>query len=177
MLALAGCAHEGLSTLSSEDRVQAHRVEQTLGDLKGLTGRFQQTGPDDAVSSGTFDYAPGRLQLDYAFPHVSHLVAANGHIVLTDDTTGAVTHLSLARNPLGLLLRTPISFDNGIVVTSVRRGNNALQLSAAQANNPSQGELTLQFSDIGDHLNLIGFDAIDARQHHVVLHLFDTTSR
>ncbi|WP_367160099.1 outer membrane lipoprotein carrier protein LolA [Kozakia baliensis] len=168
---LTACATSGVAMLPPDQRRDAERVAHYLNGLRGVTAEFTQTGPGDDVSAGRFSYDPGHLRLDYVTPHPMTLVAANGRIVMNDSATGAVTHLSLSRNPLGLLLRTPIRFDHGIQITGVQRGVNSLQISAAEADNPSQGLLTMQFADRQDQLTLIGLDGVDARQHRLVLHI------
>ena len=174
LLLLAGCATSGTSGLSVSERSDAARVAGYLNRATSLQGRFTQTGPQaGSESAGRFVYAPGALRLDYDEPHVMHLKAGGKKIVLEDEANGSVTRLSLARNPLGLLLRTPVSFDAPVKVTSVRRFQGVLQLSAAEADNPSQGLLTLQFADDGQALRLIGLDGVDARAHHIVLRFYD----
>lgn len=173
-LLLAGCATSGTSGLSVSERSDAARIAGYLNRTISLQGGFTQTGPQaGSESSGRFVYAPGELRLDYDEPHVMHLMAGGTKIVLRDEANGSVTRLSLARNPLGLLLRTPVSFDAPVKVTSVRRLQGVLQLSAAEADNPSQGLLTLQFADDGQALRLIGLDGVDARAHHIVLRFYD----
>lgn len=174
-LALAGCATSGLSGLPPEQQATARHVEIYLDGVTGLQGRFLQTGPEEgAMSGGRFIFTPGQLRLAYDTPHVMHLVAGDGRIVMTDEVSGAVTRLSLARNPLGLFLRVPFHFNNGIQVTSVQETASVVQLSASQADNPSQGRLTLQFAKDGaGGLRLIGLDGVDARDHHVQLRFYD----
>ena len=166
LLLLSGCATSGYGNLSQPQQGDVRRVQAYLNTLKGLKATFVQNGPDDGQSAGHFAYIPGHLRLDYVSPHPMQLVAGEGHLVLTDQGSGAVTQLSLKRNPLGLLLRYPVRFDEGVQVTDVRHGPDSVQVSVAQADNPSQGLLTLQFSDIAGRLELVGLQGVDARQHH-----------
>lgn len=165
-LLLSGCATGGYGHLPAAEQNDVHRIEAYLNGLQGLQASFLQRGPEAGESAGRFSYIPGHLRLDYVVPHPMELVAGDGHLVLDDQGTGAVTHLSLKRNPLGLLLKYPIRFDGGVQVTDVRHGDGSLQISVAQADNPSQGLLTIQFSDVNGQLSLIGLQGVDARQHH-----------
>ncbi|MFT8807040.1 LolA family protein [Gluconobacter sp.] len=173
LLLLSGCATGGYGHLPKSDQNDVKRIEAYLNGLRGLQAAFVQRGPDAGQSEGRFSYVPGHLRLDYIVPHPMELVAGEGHLVLDDQATGAVTHLSLRHNPLGLLLKYPIRFDGDVQVTDVRHGNGSLQISVAQADNPSQGLLTIQFSDVNGQLSLLGLQGVDARQHHFGVLLSD----
>lgn len=164
-LSMAGCATHGLDRLAPAQRQDAQRVEAYLNSLQGMTATFTQQGPDAMRGAGSFAYVPGHLRLDYTLPHTMRLVAGDGHLVFDDPASGAVTHISLRRNPLGLLLRTPVRFSGDIEVTDVHHDGSILALSLAEADNPSQGLLTLDFVDQGSRLYLVGLQGVDARQH------------
>jgi outer membrane lipoprotein-sorting protein len=170
LAALAGCAQGGLSGLPSDQQADARRVERYFAAMGPMRAQVVQTWPDGSASTGTLDYVPGMMRVDYGAPRPMQMVAGHGHIVVQDTASGSLTRLSLSRNPLGLLLRTPVRFDRGIAVTSVQHGRGWLQLSVSEADNPSQGRLTLQFADTATGLSLLGLDGVDARGHELVLH-------
>lgn len=173
LLGLSGCATSGYDHLVTADRHDIHRVESYLNGLTSLQASFVQDGPAQQQGDGRFTYVPGRFEMVYEVPHAMRAVARDGRLVLRSADSGAVTHLSLRRNPLGLLLRHPIGFDRDVQVTKVSRGAESLQISVAEADNPSQGLLTLQFSDVHGRLTLVGIQGVDARHHHFGLSLFD----
>ena len=173
MAGLSGCATSGYDHLATTDRHDIHRVETYLNGLTSLQASFVQDGPAQQQGDGRFTYMPGRFEMVYEVPHAMRAVARDGRLVLRNADSGAVTHLSLKRNPLGLLLRHPIGFDKEVQVTQVSRGAESLQISVAEADNPSQGLLTLQFSDVHGRLTLVGIQGVDARHHHFGLSLFD----
>ncbi len=172
-IGLSACATSGYNQLAIADQKDIHRVEVYLNGLVTLQAHFAQDGPAQQQGDGIFLYAPEKFEMVYDVPRSLHAVALNGKLVLRDSETGSVTHISLKRNPLGLLLRHPISFSKEVQVTNVARGAESLQVSLAEANNPSQGLLTLQFSDIGGKLSLVGMQGVDARRHHFGLSFFD----
>lgn len=172
-LVVTGCAVSGYEHLPSEQQDSVRRAQDYLNSLTSLKADFAQEGPGQQQGDGRFLYAPKSLKMAYALPQGMTLVARNGHLTLNDPSTGAVTKISLKRNPLGFLLRHPLRFSDGIQVTNVTRGNDSLQVSLTQADNPSQGLLTLQFSDVHGHLSLIGLQGVDARQRHFGLSLFN----
>ncbi|GBR47965.1 LolA family protein [Neokomagataea thailandica] len=165
LLSMAGCATHGLDRLAPEQSHDAERVEVYLNHLQGMTAQFSQQGPDTMRGAGSFTYIPGHLRLNYVMPHPMQLIAGDGHLVFDDPASGAVTRVSLRRNPLGLLLRYPVRFSGDVEVTDVHHEGAVLALSLAEADNPSQGLLTLDFIDQTGSLSLIGLQGVDARQH------------
>ncbi|NVN44147.1 outer membrane lipoprotein carrier protein LolA [Asaia siamensis] len=173
--ALAGCAVNGMEGLSATQQREAHRVEAALNRTATLEGHFVQVGPGRNDGAGHFSYRPGALALDYVSPHAMTLRASGAHLVIDDSQTGSVTRISLARNPLGLLLHVPVRFAGAIRVTDVRTSAGAAQISLAEANNPSQGLLTLQLIEKEGRLQLSTLDGVDARGNRIVLSLSDVT--
>ncbi|WP_261390296.1 outer membrane lipoprotein carrier protein LolA [Asaia lannensis] len=173
---LGGCAVSGLDGLTTQQKAEAHRVEAYLNTPGQLSGTFVQNGPQQNGGAGHFTYEPGALALDYTVPHAMTLRARGTHLVLNDSQSGAVTRVSLSRNPLGLLLHTPVRFDGAIRVTDIRTAPGASQISLAQADNPSQGLLTLRFLDQNDRLQLSSLDGVDARGNHVVIQFSDVSA-
>lgn len=173
---LSGCA-AGQADLSPADAAAVARVQSWLDTLPGLRARFLQTWPDGAVSEGTVLFAPpGRLRLDYAPNDRMVLVASGGHIVLTDNTTGAVTRTPARANPLGLLLEPHVALlGDGIRVTDVQQTPGTLQLTLDRADNPLAGQLTLVFHDEGGHLTLVSLQGVDGEHRRTIFRLFDQT--
>ncbi|QDH16170.1 LolA family protein [Swingsia samuiensis] len=170
---LSGCEVSGYKNLPPNEQAEVQRVEAYLNNIKGMRASFVQIGPDAGHSAGRFSYVPGYLRLDYIEPHPMELVAGNGRLVFKDMANQSITHLSLKRNPLGLLVHYPIRFGGQILVTDARKGQDSLQVSVAEANNPSQGLLTLQFADRAGHLNLIGLQGVDVRKNRFSVTLSD----
>ncbi|MDT8872346.1 outer membrane lipoprotein carrier protein LolA [Komagataeibacter rhaeticus] len=121
-------------------------------------------------------YDPGRLRLDYTTPGAMKLVAANGHLLFVDHRRESVTRMSLGHQPLGLILEQPVHLSGQIVVTAVQHGTNSLQVSLARSDSPSQGILTLGFSDIGGTLSLLVIEMTDVERQHIRLDLTDATA-
>jgi len=169
LMGLAACATNPAPASGGD----VARVEHYLNGLHGLGAHFVQTWPDGSTGGGSLSYDPGHMRLDYVTPHPMQMVAGDGHLVLHDDQNGSVTRIALSRNPLGLLLRTPVRLSGAISVSAVQHVPGALQLTLVRADAPSEGALTLSFADQGGQLSLIGLQGVDARQHRIVLHLVD----
>ncbi|GBQ91892.1 outer-membrane lipoprotein carrier protein [Gluconacetobacter johannae DSM 13595] len=149
------------------------RIAHYLNTTRGLTAHMVQTWPDGGVGEGRLSYDPGHLRLDYDTPHPMKLVAAGGHLVFRDSLRQSVTRMTLSRQPLGLLLATPVQLGGAITVTSVQHGSNVVQVSLARTSNPSQGLLTLGFSDFAGQLTLVAIEILDERRNRTRLHLTD----
>lgn len=168
-LGLSGCAVSGYEHLPSEQQDLARRAQDYLNSVVSLKADFSQEGPMQQHGEGRFLYTFRALKMNYDSPEGMQLVARDGRLTINDPSTGAVTKMSLKRNPLGLLLRHPLRFSDGVRVVHVMRGKESLQISLTEADNPSQGLLTFQFSDVHGRLSLIGLQGVDARNHHFSL--------
>nr|WP_194299784.1 outer membrane lipoprotein carrier protein LolA [Acetobacter conturbans] len=165
-LALAACAEAGRSvSLSPQDRADVARAEAYLNGLSTLRLWFVQTWPDGGRGYGTLTYIPGNLRLDYDNPRGMTLTAGDGHLVLNNPQTGAVTRMGLSHSPLGLLMTHPIQLSGAVTVTAIRRGPATLQMSLAKTDRLSDGLLTLRFRDDSGALTLSGLVLVDDRQH------------
>ncbi|GBR08356.1 hypothetical protein AOE01nite_05840 [Acetobacter oeni] len=170
-LALAACAQSGTAILSGGDQHDIARVEAYFNNLTSLRLLFEQTFIDGGHGSGVMSYAPGSFRLDYSVPRGMTLVAGDGHLVLSNPQTGAVTRMGLSHTPLGLLLARPVRLSGPVTVTSVRRSPGVLQMSMAKTDRMSDGLLTLQFADTGETLTLSGIVLVDDRQHVTTLQI------
>lgn len=172
-LGVSGCATSGYAHLPSSQQEAVRRIEDYLNSIVSLKADFAQEGPGQQQGDGRFTYTSRALEMDYALPQGMTLVARNQRLTLKDPSNGSVTKISLKRNPLGFLLRQPLRFNNGIQVTNVVHGSDSLQVSLTEADNPSQGLLTMQFSDLHGRLSLIGLQGTDVQGHHFGLSLFN----
>ncbi|MDG6094638.1 outer membrane lipoprotein carrier protein LolA [Acetobacter sp. AN02] len=171
-LALSACAQPGsLGSLPPAERAAAERVQTSLNSITSLSRGFTQTWPGGGTGRGVMDYTPGHLHLSYTWPQGTDLQAGDGKLTFRDGTNGSVTHMGLSRNPLGLLLTTPIRLSGPVTVTSVLQSPGALQISLARSAMLSEGLLTLRFADNGQTLSLSGIEVVDERQHHISLAL------
>ncbi|BAK82973.1 LolA family protein [Komagataeibacter medellinensis] len=166
---LAACA--GVPEQAPDQRTDIARVETYLNTSHGLQADFVQTWPDGGKGQGVLHYDPGRLRLDYTTPGAMKLVAAGGHLLFVDHRRESVTRMSLGHQPLGLILDQPVHLSGQILVTAVQHGANSLQVSLARADSPSQGILTLGFSDMGGKLSLLVIEMTDVERQHIRLDL------
>ncbi len=174
-LGLGACALGPLATPhSAADQASIAQAQAALDGMGGLQARFVQVGPGDDTAEGTAWFETGHLRLQYDAPMRRAVVATRGRLVVHDEPSEATTRISLAANPLGLLLSGPVQLSGPIDVTDIQRGPATLQLSLTRASNPAQGLLTLFFDHRPDgSLVLSGLEAVDAERHRTRFHLLD----
>ena len=174
-LLLSGCALGPPTTPHTlPEQAGIDAAQSALDGMHGLSGRFVQVGPGSDTGAGSAWFETGHLRLQYDTPTRRVVVATHGRLIIHDEATDSTTRISLAANPLGLLLAGPVRLSGEIDVTDIQRSPTALQLSLARASNPAQGLLTLFFDVRPDgSLLLSGLEAVDAEQHRTRFHLYD----
>lgn len=175
LLGLSACALGPLTTRHTPaEQVSIGEAQSTLDGMRGLSARFVQVGPGEQGASGQAWFETGHLRLNYDAPMRRVVVATRGRLVVHDEATDATTRISLAANPLGLLLSGPVRLSGEIDVTDIQRSPTSLQLSLTRASNPAQGLLTL-FFDVGPQGSLLlsGIEAVDAQRHRTRFRLYD----
>lgn len=168
---LSACATGGINRFSPSDQALMHQIENMLSRPRVVTGRFEQVGPGSWVGRGQFTYHPGYLLLVYDIPRGLRTEAQDQHLVVTDKVNGAVTRIGLARNPLGLLLRRPLRLTHAVQVTQLMQTTHFIRLSLAEAANPSQGLLSLDFEKTTSGLQLKNLIGTDVRKQQIQISL------
>lgn len=134
--------------LSAQDRADLDRVQKYLDDLHTLKAHFLQVAPDGGLSEGTaWLDRPGRMRFQYDPPAPFLLVANYGELVFHDSQLQQTSTIPLGRTPLGILLADRVQLSGDVTVTHLTRLPGQLQVSLVRTATPSEGTLTLIFSD------------------------------
>lgn len=150
------------AALTPADRGWIARIQDTLGAITTLKGRFRQTAPDGAVTAGTVWLdRPGRMRFEYDRPSPLLLVAGGGKVVFTDSALKQVTEIPLEKTPLGLLLRPSLALSGDVTVTGFDHSGGLLRVTLVRSASPSEGSLTLLLGDAP--LSLLGWTVVDAQ--------------
>ena len=150
------------AVLTPADRGWIARIQDTLGAITTLKGRFRQTAPDGAVTAGTVWLdRPGRMRFEYDHPSPLLLVAGNGRVVFTDSSLKQTTEIPLEKTPLGLLLRPDLTLSGDVTVTGFDHSGGLLRVTLVRTATPSEGSLTLLLGDAP--LSLRGWTVVDAQ--------------
>jgi outer membrane lipoprotein-sorting protein len=163
------------------DQASAHaadlaRIEDYFNHLTTLRARFVQINPDGGTASGTLYYErPDKMRLDYDPPSELLIIANDWKLVYQDRRLEQVSQLFTSQTPLGFLLEDEIRLRGGdVTVTDLTRRGGEVQIAVVQADEPTEGSLTLAFAE--QPFELRRWTVIDAQGYatHVVLEDLET---
>ncbi len=135
--------------LTPADAADVKRVEEYLNAIRTMRSRFFQVAPSGAQAEGEILLArPGRLRIAYD-PPTPILIVANGPTVgYYDREIKQAQYLGSDMTPAGVLTREKIILAGGdLAVTRFERGQGALRLTLARADDPGAGSIALVFSE------------------------------
>ena len=176
LLGMTACAvsHKE-QTVSDKDKKEILAAEAYLNTLNLKNAPFVQTWPDGGQSAGVMTYHPGFLLMQYTQPHAMTLRANEHRALFVDNLTASRTSMGMAHNPLGVLLKNPVRLSGSVMVTDVQQSwlgdNGSIQISMAQASNPSRGLVVLRFKQFGKKMALYEIRIIDAARKTTIIDL------
>lgn len=160
------------AALTPADQGTIQRIEQTINAITTLKARFLQISGDGSTTQGTaWLDRPGRMRFEYDKPSPLLLVANDGQVVFRDAKLDQTTTIPLARTPLGLLLAPDVKLSGPVTVTALSHGNAQLQVTLERTASPSDGSLTLVFSE--SPFALRSWSVIDAQGRETRVDLYD----
>lgn len=152
-LALAMAMHPPLAqaqatATASADQAEIARIQAYLNGLRTLKAHFVQVAPNGTISQGTaWLDRPGRMRFQYAPPSPLLLVAGHGLVVFHDSALDQTSNIPLGLTPLGILLADHISLGGDVRVTALNRLPGEIELTLVRTAHPTEGSLTLVFTD------------------------------
>ena len=158
--------------LSPADQGWVDRVAAALNGVTTLKARFLQIAADGGTTQGTaWLDRPGRMRFEYDKPSPLLLVANDGQVVFRDSKLDQTTTVPLERTPLGLLLAPDIKLSGDVTVSNFSHANNQVQVTLERTKSPSDGSLTLVFSD--QPFALRSWTVVDAQNRETRVDLYD----
>ena len=144
------------------DPAEIARIQAYLNGLRTLKAHFVQVAPNGALSQGTaWLQRPGRMRFQYDPPSPLLLVAGHGLVVFHDSLLDQTSNIPLGWTPLGILLADHISLSGNLRVTAFNRLPGEIELTLVRTARPTEGSLTLVFTD--SPLTLRQWTVIDAQ--------------
>lgn len=155
----------------AEGLAQANRA---LNAIQRLQGRFVQSAPGGARSTGAFYLQrPGKLRFEYD-PPATLLIVSDGSVVALRDTELRTTERTPLRStPLNIILGAQIDLERNSRVLRVSRAGPWLMVTARDRTGEMDGQITLQF--FGAQAELRSWDVIDATGARTRITLSDVT--
>lgn len=151
-LSASPCAAQPARTapapLSAADQGLAERARAYLQGLGAVRGRFTQTDPNGASSSGElYIQRPGKARFVYDEPRALLIVSDGAQVSVYDRRLKSFNAYPLGSTPLSLFLAREIRLDRGVEVTRVTRTPNGFSLTARDKRRQTRGWITLSFAD------------------------------
>jgi outer membrane lipoprotein-sorting protein len=148
--------------LAPADKALVDRATAYLQNLSGARGRFTQTDPNGAVSTGTFYLQrPGKIRFEYD-PKRPLLVVSDGHNVkIYDRALKTFDQYPLGSTPLSLILAKEVRLDKGVVVERVERRPAGFSITVRDGKKQAEGRMIATFSD--GPMRLTEWTVIDPR--------------
>jgi len=133
---------------SAADARDLRRISNYLNSNETLAGDFVQVGPDGEVNEGRFYLRrPGRVRFEYEPPNPALVVSDGFWVGVTDTRLKTVDRYPLSDTPLHLLLKEDVDLAREGAVKKIERAANQMRVTAVNPDNPSQGSITLVFTD------------------------------
>lgn len=130
------------------NRATINRLEDYLSGLTTIVSDFTQIAPDGTLTSGKFYLQrPGKMRWQYNPPTPILMVANGSELVYYDVELEQVSHIPLDSTLIGFLAQNPIRFDKTVGIEEIENNAGVIRIKVAMRDKPSNGELTLEFSD------------------------------
>lgn len=125
------------------------RLEAYLSELTTLKARFNQVAPNGDVSSGTFTLKrPGKMRWDYDPPVPILLVSDGSTITYYDSELEQVNYIDMDDTLASFLARKDILLNSpAIELKDFSAEASAIRVTVVERAKPTEGSLTLEFSD------------------------------
>lgn len=125
------------------------RVEAHLSTITTLVANFSQTSADGSTGTGKFFMKrPGKMRWQYNPPTPLLLVSDGKAVTFYDAGLDQVSYIGVDDTLASFLARKDITLDSDSTrLTSFQKADGLITASLVQRTKPSEGSLTLEFSD------------------------------
>lgn len=148
--------------LSASDQSLIDQANAYLQGLDHVKGRFEQTSPRGAVSSGDlYVQRPGKARFAYD-PQFGLLVVADGKTIsVYDSRLKTFDRAPLNATPLSMLLSHEVRLDRDVSILRVDRYADYFALTLRDTTGRAEGRIVLYFN--ANPVSLRGWTVIDAQ--------------
>ncbi len=153
LIANTAFAEDSAVKFMSEKELAPHQatIERIEGYLSGLTtvvSDFTQIAPDGSLTGGKFYMQrPGKMRWQYNPPTPVLMVTNGSEFVYYDYELEQVSYIPLDSTLLGFLAKKVIRFNDQVGIIELSEKPGVIRVTLAQVEKPSDGQLTLEFSD------------------------------
>ncbi|HXO02940.1 MAG TPA: outer membrane lipoprotein carrier protein LolA [Stellaceae bacterium] len=148
--------------LTAQDTAELQKIAAYLDGIHTMTARFEQATASGGAATGYVWLArPGKMRFQYDPPNELLLLADAFYLYSWDPDLKQMTKVGLKSTPAWFLLRQPISFTDGVVVTRFEHSGNTVRVTVVESAEPDAGSLTMVFTE--NPLMLRQWSVVDQR--------------
>src|SRR5665213_928592 len=134
--------------LTPQDTAELQKIAVYLDGIRTATAKFQQATAKGGDATGYLWMSrPGKMRFQYDPPNQLLLFADSFYVYSWDPDLKQMSKVGLKSTPAWFLLRDPISFTDGVVVTRFEHSGNTIRVTVAQSAEPDAGSLTMVFTE------------------------------
>jgi outer membrane lipoprotein-sorting protein len=134
--------------LTPQDYTELQHVAAYLDGIHTMTARFQQVVSDGSTAAGhLWVQRPGRMRFQYDPPNPLLMFSDAFYVYYWDPELKQTSRVALRTTPAWFLLRQPITFSDDVMVTRFEHTGNTVRVTVVQTANPSDGSLTMDFTE------------------------------
>lgn len=146
LLAAPATAAPNLAGLTPDQRATVDAVNKYFNSVTTIEGKFVQTGPDGAQTTGYFVIdRPGKMRFRYYPPSKLDIIADGKTVAIDDKAAKEQTLLLLSETPLRFLLDKNIDLTREAAVRSVSADADLITVVLQDDAVYGAGQLTLIF--------------------------------
>jgi len=148
--------------LTAQDTAELQKIAAYLDGIHTMTARFEQATASGGAATGYVWLArAGKMRFQYDPPNELLLLADAFYLYSWDPDLKQMTKVGLKSTPAWFLLRQPISFTDGVVVTRFEHSGNTVRVTVVESAEPDAGSLTMVFTE--NPLMLRQWSVVDQR--------------
>lgn len=134
--------------LTPQDSAELQKIAAYLEGIRTATAKFSQETANGGDATGYLWMSrPGKMRFQYDPPNQLLLLADAFYVYSWDPDLKQMTKVGLKSTPAWFLLRDPISFTDGVVVTGFEHRGNTVRVTVVQSAEPNAGSLTMVFTE------------------------------
>lgn len=136
------------ATLSPQDAAVLQKIAGYLDGIHTMTAKFSQATANGGAATGyVWLSRPGRMRFQYDPPNELLLLADATYIYSWDPDLKQMSKVGLKSTPAWFLLRQPVSFTDGVIVTRFEHSGNTVRVTVVESAEPDAGSLTMVFTE------------------------------
>ena len=133
--------------LSPQDTAELQKIAGYLDSIHTMQAHFQQATTGGPATGLVWLARPGKMRFQYDPPNELLLFADAFYLYSWDPSLKQMSKVGLKSTPAWFLLRQPISFTDGVVVTRFEHNGNTVRVTVVESAEPDAGSLTMVFSE------------------------------